>query len=1470
MPHINRIRVNNVKYNVGTQFYDDLCLRFQGKNSLYDLANGGGKSVLMLLLLQNLIPNCTLDDKQPIEKLFRGNTGSTVIHSLIEWTLDKADREEKGFRFMTTGFCARKKADRVKEGEDEISSSAIEYFNYCIFYNEFQDYDIRNLPLTNGNERISFKGLKELLKGLQSESNRKLKVRLFENSKSEYQRYIAGYGLYESQWNIIRGINKTEGHVRTYFETNYRTSRKVVEDLLIEEIIQKAYNLKTGKEKDTEELAQTLLEIREQLVELSEKKQKIADYDRQTEVIAGFLKKFEPLMQLFELRRDAEEETSVFYHLLLKEEERIRELAENLELELGSMRGKKEDAERKLMTLDLQEVEYAFEKAEREREQSEQEWKLKQESVELLRDAVTRKESVNYYLNYRKAESKARTIEAEIHSLKQGNEGLLLTIEQLTAQKHKKDAEMRLVLEEREKEADANLKAYREDTEAAEEAERKSDNQSAVLASRIAEGEEHLVVLQKEMRRSTREFPLLLREQVSEKTEEIRKKLQEETKERERLCEEKEALREKIQNTKLAEKDIAHALSGVDAKIVTQEAFAEKYQNLTRMLRSRQEIYKEIDVYRLAALLDRKKNEAVIEENEVQKTLKEEKKYLAQLEQGTIFQVSDEVERLRDYICQRYQEGMLGAEVLERAGLGEKQALLEHLPYLPHGIVVSHLTYEKIRQNPKPEEWKCVTRMIPVIDKEMLESGRSIQENGVMFAGQEPEYFLERESLEKELKKTRETVYACEQRINLLDKQRKIYEEDRRLVQEYVDEYLENYSNWEEELLARRKRKEELEEKLSGLKEEEHAAEVRLRELEGGIPKAEARIENAQKQMKEIQKLAEVFKAYDEAEARQKTLCAEKEQIFEEQQRLQRQLAEEKDRTAQEKERLELIRRQLSDMKEGWKRYELYYKEEIVPEETVCDNLEEELDGAIAAFEYENQDVSDKNEMLNVLKEQAEAALRELKKRKADMDGLELLYTDNHLTEVLEERLEEMREGLEKEENACKVCEEKTRKLGQVSVRYQSQAELMERQLVERFHDVQRVQTTEAEIGELKEQLQGVKVQYQKEYIRLIEEQKHAGKSMEENQAMLERIRWIAEEYQIQDMETEEKAGFTVLDFKETERSIRKNWNRLREKKESSKTLFQKAKTDCEEELKTLGAGSFAMQMKSQIQIPETMEEAKKIVKNLEEACVMIRMGREQIESGLQDIEKIKSSFENQCLQRCNSIRVELDKFPKLSSIMIDEKLTQIVKLKIPYVKEEQQQMCIETYLSQVIDNLGRYETEQEKKRYLIQELSMKRLFSAIVTDMNRISLELYKRERVKEQSRHLKYEEAVGSTGQSQGIYIQFLIAVINYIASINSYHTGRESLKKVIFIDNPFGAAKDTYIWEPIFAMLAANRVQLIVPTRGATPAIIGRFDVNYILGQKMVGTKQQTVVVDYRSKIETEETEYVKMEYEQTSLF
>ena len=159
MPQINRVRVNNVKYNFGTQFYDDFMMRFNCRNTIYDLANGGGKSLLMLLLMQNMIPNCTLDEKQPIEKLFRKGSDNTCIHSLVEWKLD-AHFQRDGYRYMTTGFCARK-AGSTDEGEITASGNAsIEYFNYCIFYRQFGPNDIKNLPLVNDGERVTYNGLK--------------------------------------------------------------------------------------------------------------------------------------------------------------------------------------------------------------------------------------------------------------------------------------------------------------------------------------------------------------------------------------------------------------------------------------------------------------------------------------------------------------------------------------------------------------------------------------------------------------------------------------------------------------------------------------------------------------------------------------------------------------------------------------------------------------------------------------------------------------------------------------------------------------------------------------------------------------------------------------------------------------------------------------------------------------------------------------------------------------------------------------------------------------------------------------------------------------------------------------------------------------------------------------------------------------------------------------------------------------
>ena len=317
-----------------------------------------------------------------------------------------------------------------------------------------------------------------------------------------------------------------------------------------------------------------------------------------------------------------------------------------------------------------------------------------------------------------------------------------------------------------------------------------------------------------------------------------------------------------------------------------------------------------------------------------------------------------------------------------------------------------------------------------------------------------------------------------------------------------------------------------------------------------------------------------------------------------------------------------------------------------------------------------------------------------------------------------------------------------------------------------------------------------------------------------------------------------------------------------------AKNEIMRFKGQTADTLVEMGVFEMANTIRQDVQVPDTYSQTKELLANLLQIIEFIKLEKERVEKGIEDMVAIKENFENQCVQRCMDVKTELEKLPKLSRITVGDDVIKMVDLTIPYVKDEFVKQRMSDYIDDIVKGADAYEDERKRIKYIRDCLGLKKLFGVMVTDMNAIRLNLYKRERIKEQSRYLRYEEAVGSTGQSQGIYIQFLVAVINYIAGMYSLAPEESVQSKTIFIDNPFGAAKDIYIWEPIFAMLAANHVQLIVPARGATPAITGRFDVNYILGQQMVGGKQQTVVVDYTSKTDQEELEYQELSYEQAT--
>ena len=524
MPHINRIRVNNVKYNFGTQFYDDFLMRFSGKNTIYDLANGGGKSVLMLLLLQNLIPNCTLDDKQPIEKLFRTNSGSTTIHSMIEWRLSDV-HVKNGFKYMTTGFCARKAKDATLdlEGMEETGNvkenASIEYFNYCIFYREYNDNDIKNLPLSNGKERITYNGLKTYLRDLEKKDFN-LEIKIFER-KNEYQRFISNYGLYESEWEIIRGINKTEGHVRTYFETNYKTARKVVEDLLIEEIIQKSFN-NSVDENDGDTMAKTLMEIKDQLIELSKKKADISNFDFQREALENFIERVESLKTTYEGKEDINTGIVRSYVTVCELIKACEKEIEEVERSIETLRDEKQTAVKKAAIGEVYLKEKAIETLKEELLQLTNIRNSMEEEVEGKEEELLLKESANDYLDYIYYKNQRDRIREFIDNTGRDRGEVAEELHELIAEKKKRDEKKLAVLQESLAEEEANLKGEEAFRIELEETIKADEEQKAISEYIIKDGTRQLNELSSLLTLKKSEHDFLLTDSVSEKILKLR------------------------------------------------------------------------------------------------------------------------------------------------------------------------------------------------------------------------------------------------------------------------------------------------------------------------------------------------------------------------------------------------------------------------------------------------------------------------------------------------------------------------------------------------------------------------------------------------------------------------------------------------------------------------------------------------------------------------------------------------------------------------------------------------------------------------------------------------------------------------------------------------------------------------------------------------------------------------------------
>lgn len=227
MPNINRIRIINFSYNHDSRHIVDETFNFHGgEDALLNLANGGGKSVLVQLFLQVIVPGAKIQGRN-IASFFRKKSQPTYI--MIEWKLDG------GGGYLLTGIGMTS----AEAAEGEGAKPRVRYFTFTSKYRAANPYDIMNIPVViRSGGVLELKPFREARKIL-SEKERKdpyLVGYYPEDDRNGYAKRLAEFGISQDEWrNVIARINDSENGLEDLFQ-KYRSSSQLLDDWIIKTV----------------------------------------------------------------------------------------------------------------------------------------------------------------------------------------------------------------------------------------------------------------------------------------------------------------------------------------------------------------------------------------------------------------------------------------------------------------------------------------------------------------------------------------------------------------------------------------------------------------------------------------------------------------------------------------------------------------------------------------------------------------------------------------------------------------------------------------------------------------------------------------------------------------------------------------------------------------------------------------------------------------------------------------------------------------------------------------------------------------------------------------------------------------------------------------------------------------------------------------------------------------------------------
>lgn len=1431
MSKISRIRILNLGYNHDTIKIDDETFDFGGESTLISLRNGGGKSVLVQMIMSQFVNKSFRDlgDRQ-FKSYFTSNRPTFIM---TEWQLDNNIT-----RFIS-GMMVRKNQKEDNDAEE------LEMYTFTGSYSAACCYDIDNIPVVKqeGNRRIlkGFVECRNLLDNISKDKNGDF--RLYDMGSSygrrQYFATLRQYQINNKEWeSIIRKVNQKESGLSELF-SNSKDEKELVVNWFLRPIEDKLNQEKNRIDEFRKLTFQFIEQYRSNQSKI-EKKSLVEKYFEDTKPLKDDIDRYVALYE------DKCEYTAKMAAYVKKLNDTISDLTSGIEEKNNSLADIKNIINQIIYEKISYEIYHYYDsKDEVVSERTQQEAEITRLSY--VNDKLARQKCVydcnKLYLELKDIKTEKAEVEEKIDILLKDSENNRAEIEKIghALYEHyslavKNSIQKNEINDNSISDTENALNKYINDKKDNEKLIRQKSTETGSLQNSVDSYNDAEETFNTRFHCDIKRNILGLYE---EGTLEVRKKEFDEEKQEEsnrlsRLYKKKNELDIKTKMLSQEEVDIAGKLSDVKHEISDQNNLLMDYEQ-QKSYRLRVVKYaglKESDIDRTDIIINSLANKLQELEIDKKKLIMAQsglEKQHEQLKEGKTIELPDNV---RNYCMQNDIRYVYGMEWLNKNSrkLDDKARLVENNPFIPYSVIMEKTAFERMRNI---DEKLYTSFPIPIIIKEDLEkttgtvNGNITTYGNVHFFIMFNNHLLDKAELDKMLEEIQDRISNLTDKLQAKNNDIETYNKYRIGIEEQTFS-MDAVASAKKKVSECNEEEAQLKQRQAQIRSEKDSISAEYEENNRSIRSSENIITNYNIRSDEFDKLCEKYKLYN---MNLKSLI-----------RLQNELKELENKNRSFDNEIATNRDELMNLKsKRAKLKEIIDSNKIKTEEFKIykENNCTESDSNIVPEEYEakyyalTKVVSDSIDELN-------GRLKKLTVRVTTKEKDLAKKNDKHIAEeeykniyCSEEQYDQLEEQIKKNGVSLNAAIESNDKLAGVLAGINKDIEYGFRRLNEQtgYKELLPKETiVDTEFDK--------RINLRKHDIGII--RKEIGNLEARKNELSGKLSGVSEYADVKIYVTQDKMSEIFNDIPDLMTIEKTELDRyqadMRRKLSSIKEQLSKEQNDISEMIRNI-AGKNEYQ---DAYFKKTFESLLVQVGNPQNLSKQYAINRATYESQLEkliidlaNIDSEQKNVEEMFLEYIKNVNANIAMIDKNSTINVRGRNIKMLRIQVPDWESEKEYYKIQ--LHEFFERVVRHgiETIENNKNlaeYIGSIISTKNLYDDVI-GIGNIKIKLYKIEAEKEVP--ISWAEVSSNSG-GEGFLSAFVIltCLLSYMRRDENDLFSAAEEGKVLIMDNPFAQTYSAHLLKPLMEMAKKTNTQLICLSGLGGDSIYNRFDNIYVL--------------------------------------